>query len=129
MRILRPAILAAVVLGGPLGASAEIVLENPRLRLVLGEDAVWRSIESKVTGKVFNIAGPDTAGWDKVGKHLSAKTGKPYREVTIPNLWHLEFDISKARKLLGYDPQYTTVRMLDDSLAMNAGQGVGLIRP
>jgi UDP-glucose 4-epimerase len=91
--------------------------------------AVWRSIESKVTGKVFNIAGPDTAGWDKVGKHLSAKTGKPYREVTIPNLWRLEFDISKARKLLGYAPQYTTIRMLDDSLAMNAGQDVGLIRP
>jgi UDP-glucose 4-epimerase len=91
--------------------------------------AVWRAIESPVTGEVFNIAGPDTALWDAVGKHLSARMGKPYREVTIPNVWHLEFDISKARTMLGYDPQYTTRRMLDDSLAMRDGKDVGVIRP
>ena len=89
--------------------------------------AVWRAIESDVTGEVFNIAGPDVAAWDAVGEYLSEKTGLDYREVTIPNVWHLEFDITKAREMLGYDPQYTTRRMLDDSLAMRAGKNVGIV--
>ena len=91
--------------------------------------AVWCALESDVTGEVFNVAGPDTARWDVVGQYLSSKTGKPYAEVVIPNVWHLEFDISKARKMLGYNPQYTTERMLDDSLAMREGKDVGIQHP
>jgi UDP-glucose 4-epimerase len=91
--------------------------------------AVYRAIESDVTGEIFNIAGADVARWNEVGKYLSEKTGRPYNEVTIPNLWHLEFDISKAREMLGYAPQYTTRRMLDDSLALREGRDIGVIRP
>ena len=31
--------------------AAEVVLENARIRAVLGEDAVWRSLLDKHTGK------------------------------------------------------------------------------
>lgn len=91
--------------------------------------ATWCAIDSSVTGEIFNIAAPDVAPWDKVGKFLCAKTGRPCREVTIPNLWHLEFDISKAKAMLGYRPKYSTMRMLEDSLAMADGKDIGVIKP
>ena len=47
------AFLAAV----PQAARGEIVLENPRVRAVLGEDAVWRSLIDKGCGKDHCAAG------------------------------------------------------------------------
>lgn len=40
----------------PCGAMAEIVLENPRLRAVLGDDAVWKSLVDKTTGNDYCAA-------------------------------------------------------------------------
>ena len=51
---MRTALCIAALIGLLAAAparSAEIVLENARLRLVLGEDAAWRSIVDKKTGQ------------------------------------------------------------------------------
>lgn len=42
-------------------AAGEIVIENPRVRLVLGEDAVWRSVADKATGKEYCAQGKGAA--------------------------------------------------------------------
>ena len=48
-------------------------------------------------------------------------------EVDLPNYWHFEFDLSKARKLLGYNPQYSPERMIDDAIDFRNGKDIGVI--
>jgi hypothetical protein len=43
-------VLTAIICGS---ASAEITLENARVRVVLGDDATWRSVVDKASGKDF----------------------------------------------------------------------------
>ena len=46
-------ILAAVLAVVSQTADGEIVLENSRLRAVLGDDAVWRSLTDQATGQEY----------------------------------------------------------------------------
>ncbi len=80
-------------------------------------------------GGTFNIAGPKPARWDEVVPYLCGKLGESYVELTVPALWHFEFDLSRARDRLGYNPQYTPERMIDDALAFRAGKDIGVIPP
>ena len=51
-KVLRPVCWLVVVVCSD-GVKADVVLENPRLRAVLGEDAIWQSLADKVTGKDY----------------------------------------------------------------------------
>jgi hypothetical protein len=51
MRHRLPVLIAAVLLAASRCAAGGLAFENPRLRAVLGEDAVWRSVVAKGTGK------------------------------------------------------------------------------
>ena len=80
-------------------------------------------------GRTFSVAGPKPARWDEVVPYLCEKLGEDYVEITIPNLWHFEFDLSAAREHLGYAPEYPPERMIDDALAFRAGTDIGVIPP
>ncbi len=41
--------------------AGEVVFENPRLRAVLGEDALWRAVVAKDTGKDYCAKGQKTS--------------------------------------------------------------------
>jgi hypothetical protein len=56
MRRLLPLVSAVALLVPVRNAAAEIVWENPRLRVVLGEDAAWRSVADKQSGKEYCAA-------------------------------------------------------------------------
>jgi nucleoside-diphosphate-sugar epimerase len=83
----------------------------------------------QVVGETFCIAGPEPMRWDNTVKHLCKRLGEEYVEVDLPNLWHFEFDLTKARAVLGYDPKYTVERMIDDGIAFRSGQDIGVIPP
>ena len=85
--------------------------------------------KDEAIGETFCIAGPKPARWDEVVKHLCQRLGENYAEVDLPNLWHFEFDLSKSRKMLGYNPQYTPERMIDDGIAFRKGEDIGVIPP
>ena len=38
-----------------------------------------------------------------------------------------EFDLSKARRLIGFDPQCDIVRMIDEAIAFRNGQDIGVL--
>jgi len=80
-------------------------------------------------GQVFNVAGPTPLHWDVDVPYLCSKLGEEYVEVPTPALWHFEFDLSRARKILGYAPEYTPQRMIDDALAWKSGEDIGVIPP
>jgi nucleoside-diphosphate-sugar epimerase len=73
-------------------------------------------------GQTFQLAGPKPFTWAEAVPHLSRVLGMPYVEAALdgaPTFY--EFDISKPRELLGFDPQYDIIRMLDDAAAFRRG--------
>jgi len=80
-------------------------------------------------GKSFNIASAKPQAFSEVVPYVARVLGRPYVQVRLPVLWDVEFDISRARSVLGYDPQYDYRRMIDDALAFRRGEDTGVIPP
>jgi UDP-glucose 4-epimerase len=67
-------------------------------------------------GEAFNIAGPRPTGFDEGAATVAEAFGIPTAAVRMPVGWHLEMDISKAAKMLGFAPQYEFAKMVSDGL-------------
>ena len=90
--------------------------------------AVLSALEKpEAVGEDFNIAGPLPMDFEIAARHLAERTGVDCAEVTIPNLLRFWYDLSKAEKLLGYEPQYDIRRMIDDALAFQKGEDIGVL--
>ena len=48
---------------------------------------------------------------------LQKKTGQKYFEANLDTVWDFECSIDKARRMLGYEPKFTTKRLIDGALA------------
>jgi UDP-glucose 4-epimerase len=80
-------------------------------------------------GQTFQLAGPAPFTWDDAVPYLSERTGIPYVEGTSSGVpTYYEYDLTKVRRLLGYEPQYDIHRMIDDALAFKRGEQIG-VRP
>lgn len=94
-------------------------------------DAVQGTIlaleKKQSSGEIFNICGPEPNDWDKVVKYISKKTGKAYIECKLPCLWRFRFSNEKAKRILGYKPQYGIKEMVDSALEFRAGKDIGVI--
>lgn len=91
------------------------------LLAVLGKD--------QALGETFQLAAPRPYTWEEAVPYLSEKLELPYVDVNlaghVPTFY--EFDLSKGRKLLGYEPSYDIFRMIDEGLALRAGMAVGVV--
>ncbi len=79
-------------------------------------------------GQTFQLAGPAPFGWDEAVPYLAERLGLPYvdvRSLGVPIYY--EFDLTKGRELLGFDPQYDIRRMIDDALAFERGEETGVL--
>ncbi len=79
-------------------------------------------------GEVFQLGGPGPFTWDEAVPHLSQRLEIPYVEASVqgtPTFY--EYDLTKARELLGFRPQYDITRMIDDALTYRAGEGIGVL--
>jgi len=79
-------------------------------------------------GEVFQLGGPRAFTWDTLIPYISEKTGVPCVEAKLSgDPTHYEYDLSKPRQLLGFDPQYDEFRMIDDCIAFNNGEDIGVL--
>jgi nucleoside-diphosphate-sugar epimerase len=86
----------------------------------LGKDAAF--------GETIQLAGPRPFTWDEAVPHLAHALGIPYVEATpagAPTFY--EFDLSKARRLIGFEPRYDVIRMIDDAVAFREGRDIGVL--
>lgn len=83
--------------------------------------------EDAAIGETFNILAAEGTSWEDAVLYIHEKTGRPYVDIRLPIYWAFYSDISKARQLLGYAPQYDYRRMIDDALAFQAGVDIGVI--
>jgi nucleoside-diphosphate-sugar epimerase len=80
-------------------------------------------------GEVFQLAAPQPFTWEEAVPYLAQRLGLPWVEVrlagTTPTFY--EFDLAKGRRLLGYAPRMDIRRMIDEGIALRAGQAVGVL--
>ena len=79
-------------------------------------------------GEVIQIAGPSAFTWDTVIPWLSDRLGIPYSDVRLSGVpTYYEMDLSKARTLIDFEPEYDVFRMIHDALCFERGEDIGLI--
>jgi nucleoside-diphosphate-sugar epimerase len=86
----------------------------------LGKDAA--------IGETFQLGAPEPFTWDQVIPYLSERLDISYIEAEtsgVPTFY--EFDISKSRELIGFDPKYDIIRMIDDAIEFRAGREIGVL--
>lgn len=66
----------------------------------------------KALGEDFLIAGPETTMYDEASKIITKYLNVPCYEVNMPITWRLDMDISKAKTILGYKPEWSFEKML-----------------
>ncbi len=79
-------------------------------------------------GQTFQLAGHSPIIWDRAIPYLSKRLDIPFLDAVIqgPPI-HYEFDLSKARRLIGFEPKYDIFRMIDDALAYRKGEDIGVL--
>jgi nucleoside-diphosphate-sugar epimerase len=79
-------------------------------------------------GETYQLAGPAPFTWDEAVYRLSELLQIPFVEVRpggTPTFY--EFDIDKARRHLGFQPEYDVVRMIVDALNHRRGEPIGVL--
>jgi nucleoside-diphosphate-sugar epimerase len=77
-------------------------------------------------GEAFTLGGLLTI-WEAVVPELAERLDTGYAEARMPNPNFFEFDHSKARELLGYEPDHDVWSTLDTAQAMREGQDTDVI--
>jgi UDP-glucose 4-epimerase len=83
--------------------------------------------KEEAIGETFNIHDAGGTPFDEAVLHIHERTGEPYAEARMPNYLAFYLDISKARRMLGYNPQYHGIAQIDQALDVAAGKQTGVI--
>jgi UDP-glucose 4-epimerase len=79
-------------------------------------------------GQTFQLAGPAPFTWEEAIPYLADRLGLPYvdaRSNGVPTYY--EYDLEKARRLIDFRPQYDIFRMIDDAVAFERGEEIGVL--
>ena len=79
-------------------------------------------------GHAIQLGAPEAFDWDTTVPYLAAKLGRTYvdaKDTGTPTYY--EFDLTRCRSLLGYQPQYGTHRMIDDAVAYLNGSDINVV--
>lgn len=70
----------------------------------------------KANGEIFNIGAAESFDFDAAVTHLAKATGLPIQKATLHTTsYRYDTSIQKAVDMLGYSPQYTIFRMIDNA--------------
>ena len=81
-----------------------------------------------MVGETFELAGPRAFTGEEAVPCLSGLLGIPYiraRSDGVPTFY--EYDLSKSRNLLGFEPVYDVIRMIEDAAAFRRGEDIGVL--
>lgn len=74
-------------------------------------------------GETFNIAAPAAFQYDKAAAYLAERAGMRTATITAAGYHSFEINIEKARRVLGYDPQYDIYGIIDAALEWQEAEG------
>ncbi len=67
-------------------------------------------------GQAFAITGPSPFSYDFAAGYVSERLNLPIIEFEYEGFYDFTHNISKARSILGYNPQYDITRIIDDAI-------------
>ncbi|MEM7134675.1 MAG: NAD(P)-dependent oxidoreductase [Chloroflexota bacterium] len=84
---------------------------------------------SEASGQAFHLAAPEAFTWEATIPYLASALGLKYGQVALRDQVPTDysFDLSKSRAILGYQPQYDIVTMIDDAIAIRRGESGDVI--
>ncbi len=86
------------------------------------------ALENEVAvGEVFNILGPAPVSTVEAVRYLAERLGVPWRTAPVPFRQAIEVSTMKARSVLGYRPTVDFFKAVDDGLAMQRGEDIGVV--
>ncbi|MBL7199610.1 MAG: NAD(P)-dependent oxidoreductase [Anaerolineae bacterium] len=80
-------------------------------------------------GETFQLAGPAPFTWEEAVPYLTQKLGMEYVDVRLAGHvpTYYEFDLSKAKRLFGYQPAFDIFKMIDSAIAFRHGEVTDLL--
>jgi nucleoside-diphosphate-sugar epimerase len=84
---------------------------------------------TEALGEAFQLAAPRPFTWEETIPYLASRLNLPYVEANLAGHapTDYEFDLSKGRRLLAYAPSYDIFRMIDEGVALRAGQTIAVV--
>ncbi len=84
--------------------------------------------QPEAAGHVIQLGGPRPFTWDEAIPYLSQRLDIPYQEAVLHGApTHYEYDLTNARTLIGFAPQYDIIRMIEDAIAYRNGQTIDVL--
>jgi nucleoside-diphosphate-sugar epimerase len=84
--------------------------------------------KTQAAGHVIQLGGPRPFTWAEAIPYLSQRLNIPYQEAIIHGApTHYEYDLTKARDLIGFNPQYDIIRMIEDAIAYREGKTIDVL--
>jgi nucleoside-diphosphate-sugar epimerase len=101
---------------------------RPFVRHIVGIGDVVQSFllalgNPAAVGETFHIAGPAAFSYDVLARHTADKLDLPVVNFTCREGHDFQIDITKARTVLGYQPQWDALRIMDDAIAWRKAGG------
>jgi nucleoside-diphosphate-sugar epimerase len=78
-------------------------------------------------GEAFNLLGPAPLSSVEAARYLAERLDLPWRTVAVPFRVAFEVSTAKARAVLGYRPRVDFFQAVDDGLAMQRGEDIGVV--
>ncbi len=101
---------------------------KPGIRHIVGIEDVVQSIllavgNASSIGHAFTIAGPSPFSYEFAAEYVAKKLNLPVLEFEYDKFYDFTHNIAKARSILGYNPQYDIVKIIDSAIEFrNAGK-------
>lgn len=79
-------------------------------------------------GHTIQLAGPRPFTWEEAVPYLSKRLNIPYQEAVLhgPPTYY-EYDLTKAKTRIGFDPQYDIIRIIEDAIAFREGKSIDIL--
>ncbi len=78
-------------------------------------------------GQEFTLGGNGVFDYEKIIPYLCDRYKMDYADIKLTNSNYFEFDLSKIKTLLDFEPQHDIASILDAAEAMRRGEDVGII--
>ena len=83
-------------------------------------------VSNEALGGAFNVAAPEAFPQPELTEYLALKTGQDVARIATPTRRRVNFSVDKISQRF-YTPIHTYQRMIDDALALQSGQDIGVI--
>ena len=81
----------------------------------------------RAIGETFNIAAPSAFSYDVLSDYIGKKLDLPIVKFQKDGWFDFSIDISKARSVLGYKPEYDVFRLVDEAIEFRRSSGKRIV--